>query len=289
MSLISNFMDFFKRTDASSAEYTEGADAAAKHREALEAERDELASAVENAIGDGRSDAEIDVIEKKLAAVKQEIERTILREKVLRERAGKAAEAEAEAARLARYKAAQAKKAVIVPRWRRCGEIHAEMVQIIIEAHLAQKEIDAANADLPEGAEPIVEPEIEVRGLNYDFRVGRMREKIKLPPFTEKDGHSDYMNLAALLEPPVKVSAVYILWRDASHARKMAGSYNKTEFVLDEPRNPFLPEAGRNVERPLTDAEIDDMIRVKFKDEGFALGVDPAAISKLTSEEAQGL
>ncbi len=288
MGLLENFMDVFKRPAASAAELLAAAESAAKHQELLIAQRDAVSASRRDVLVDG-TDADLDALEKRKAALNLEIERTGEREVILRERAANMAEAEAEAVRQKRYSAAHSKAESIKKRWRRFGELHGEMVQILVEACQAQKDIDAANADLPAGAAAIVEPEIEVRGLNAEFRVGRMREKIKLPPFSRKDGSADYVNLGVLFNPPAPVNRLRELWRATSSARGELGMHRKTEFIPQYPDNPLMQNVGKSVTRGLNDAEQDELIRAKFKDEGAELQVDPAWLSKLSPEEAYKL
>jgi hypothetical protein len=132
--------------------------------EAMEAAAEQLEEDRRRVLVEG-NDKDVDAVEAKITLANRDIERAIAAKAELERRLEKAASAETENARKARYKAAKAKSKQAADRVKEYS-VHAkaiaDLIRLLAEATVA---VQAANADLPAGAEPLLDPEFAARGL----------------------------------------------------------------------------------------------------------------------------
>lgn len=133
--------------------------------DALEAASEALEAERRRVLLDG-SDKDLEAIEAKITAADREVERAVAAKAELERRLEQATAAQSEGERIARYKAAKAKSKQAADRVVKEYAAHAkglaDLIRALAEATVA---VQAANADLPAGAEPLADPEFSARGL----------------------------------------------------------------------------------------------------------------------------
>lgn len=111
------------------------------------------------------TDKDVEAIEAKITLADRDIERAVAAKAELERRLEQATAAESEGERLSRYKAAKMKSKQaadrVVKEYATHAQAIADLIRVLAEATVA---VQAANADLPTGAEPLLDPEFAARG-----------------------------------------------------------------------------------------------------------------------------